>query len=110
MTTLYDVNLDPFAGVLEPPLNRAAAENYIRERVAVLMHKSNSKNAEVEKSLQEMASHDGPPTKEEIEKHIRLKYGPDSPSFASSTSGPMAKAATFDGAADDSALSDSLGF
>ena len=79
-------------------------------------------NAELEKLRLEMAAQEGPPTKDQIEKHIRLKYGPDnkfpnsyatnadnSAIIAASTLGGLAKGANFSSDAGP-LTSDSVGF
>ena len=74
MTTIEQ---DPFGGSLDVvPAHQVQA--FIRERVAHHMRKAApaiGKAAELEKLQIEMNSHAGPPTKEEIERHIALKYG-----------------------------------
>ena len=74
MTTIEQ---DPFGGALDVvPAHQVQA--FIQERVAHHMRKAtqgNGKAAELEKLQLEMNSHDGPPTKEETERYLRLKYG-----------------------------------
>jgi hypothetical protein len=105
--------------------NFAELEKCIREGVASHMRKSRSTDAELDKLKREMAAHDGPPTKEEIEKSIHLKYGSDavvtgwlgrysdygsdSPITLASTPGALAKGANF--SSDEGGLtSASIGF
>jgi hypothetical protein len=105
----FDTNFDPYGGSLDPPMSRSAAENYIRERVTTLLHKANSRSTEIAKLLREMAAHDGPPTKEEIEKHIRLKYGPDDDGMTKARRGLHDCDAAFAASIDGADLRDSSG-
>ncbi len=71
MKTLYDASLDPFGGLdLEACRSAGLAKRAPRSRT------------ELEKLVRQMNSHDGPPTKEEIEAHIELKYGAEGLEFA----------------------------
>jgi hypothetical protein len=63
IATIYDASLDPFGDASAVGLAKSTRS-------------SPRSQAELEKLVRQMNSHDGPPTKEENEAYIELKWGP----------------------------------